>query len=244
MGARAFTGAGGVVVPAAAGSLESGPGAALLTHELTHVAQRARLRTALPPERSEAGMLLEGEAVEAETAAASVFGGRPSPTRNGPTFPPGESMERADGAETPLPLAAPPPAGVDKATLTAMLNEMTERLNPFQDVDHTVQVTPGAPAAWSPQVQPSPAVTSQGAPAAGVQMAPNVRSMASKFEQQAKPPPSPSDGLRSLWPNRPSETDLEKMARWLYPLISYRMRSELRDGRARTGDTTDVYGRW
>ena len=101
----------------------------------------------------------------------------------------------------------------------------------------------GAPAGAFPVDGTLPAST-EAAPAAGVQMAPNVRSMASKFEQQAKPPPSPSDGLRSLWPNRPSETDLEKMARWLYPLISYRMRSELRDGRTRTGDTTDVYGRW
>jgi hypothetical protein len=249
IGARAFTGAGGVVIPAAAGSLESGPGAALLAHELTHVAQRARSRTALPPERSEAAMLLEGEAVQAETAAASVLAGRVPSTGKAPAGAPVGPAERADATEAlqtgvPLPVASPPPAGVDKATLTAMLTEMAERLNPFQDVEHTVQVTPGVPASWSPQAEPSAAVASEAAPAAGVQMAPNVRSMASKFEQQAKPPPSPSDGLRSLWPNRPSETDLEKMARWLYPLISYRMRSELRDGRTRTGDTTDVYGRW
>jgi hypothetical protein len=125
-----------------------------------------------------------------------------------------------------------------------MLNEMAERLNPFQDVEHTVHVTPGAPATLSQQVQPSAAVASEAAAPAGVQMAPNVRSMASKFEQQAKPPSPVPDDNRSLWPRRPSETDLERMARWLYPLISYRMRSELRDGRARTGDTTDVYGRW
>jgi hypothetical protein len=34
------------------------------------------------------------------------------------------------------------------------------------------------------------------------------------------------------------------MASWLYPLMSYRIRSELREGAERTGMLTGTYGRW
>ncbi len=71
LSARAFTSQSGVVIPAGAGHLDAGPGAALLAHELTHVAQRARLRSAMPPEQSPAGRGLEAEARAAELSFAS-----------------------------------------------------------------------------------------------------------------------------------------------------------------------------
>ncbi len=67
LGARAYTSDRAVVIPASAGSLEAGPGEALLAHELTHVAQRARFGPALPAEHTPAGRLLEAEALTTET---------------------------------------------------------------------------------------------------------------------------------------------------------------------------------
>ncbi len=89
--ARAFTSDRAVVIPPEAGSLETGPGAALLAHELTHVAQRARLGGSLPAESTPGARLLETEALSAELALttgapvplAMASPGDPAPRRRG-----------------------------------------------------------------------------------------------------------------------------------------------------------------
>jgi hypothetical protein len=43
---------------------------------------------------------------------------------------------------------------------------------------------------------------------------------------------------------RPSDHDLNNLSRWLYPLIRYRLKGELREDRERAGLLTDHYGRW
>ena len=60
--ARAFTEGGVVHLPDEAGPLDSNDTAALLAHELTHVAQQRRLGAALPPPESAEGQQLEAQA--------------------------------------------------------------------------------------------------------------------------------------------------------------------------------------
>ena len=72
LGARAFTADGVVHLPAEAGSLSGTDGAALLAHELTHVAQQRLLGGSLPPEDSAEGRLLEMQALAVEAATRGV----------------------------------------------------------------------------------------------------------------------------------------------------------------------------
>jgi Domain of unknown function (DUF4157) len=264
--ARAFTSHSGVVIPRAAGSLDSGPGAALLAHELTHIAQRARLGQAMPPEHSPAGRRLEAEALSAELALAPPRGVPVAPGRAGMGQPDGGifssyGSELQPGTITPMdsfaltqsqapapdghgspasaaafPVAAIPASkGVDRAEVEALVRQMTGRLMPAET---TAAPAPSfGPASVSAPIGP-PAVT----PAAAVQRAANPPPPPPP--PPAAPPPSPPKGPRSLWPSRPSDTDLAKMARWLYPLISFKLRGELREGRERSGMVTDTYGRW
>jgi hypothetical protein len=66
LGARGFTHGGVVHLPDAAGPLDGGDAAALLAHELTHVAQQRRFGSALPAPDSPAGRALEAEAQAVE----------------------------------------------------------------------------------------------------------------------------------------------------------------------------------
>ena len=44
--------------------------------------------------------------------------------------------------------------------------------------------------------------------------------------------------------SRPSDEDLTNLSRWLYPLIKYRLKGDLREDRERAGLITDHYRRW
>jgi hypothetical protein len=52
------------------------------------------------------------------------------------------------------------------------------------------------------------------------------------------------DGQGALFANRPSDQELTNLSRWLYPLIKYRLKGELREDRERAGLLTDHYRRW
>ena len=59
------------------------------------------------------------------------------------------------------------------------------------------------------------------------------------------PAPAPtSDGHTAPSMARPSDEDLSNLSRWLYPLIRYRLKGELREDRERAGLLTDHYRRW
>ncbi|HMC38111.1 MAG TPA: DUF4157 domain-containing protein, partial [Acidimicrobiales bacterium] len=88
MGARAFTSDLKVVIPQQVGSLESGPGEALLAHELTHVAQRMRHDGPVPSESSPAGRAMEAEATSAEMTL-NMGGFLPTSTLEPPLAPNG-----------------------------------------------------------------------------------------------------------------------------------------------------------
>lgn len=69
LSARAFTHDGEVHVPAAIGSLASGEGASLATHELVHAGQQSALGSARPHEHTPGGQALEAQARSAEHAS-------------------------------------------------------------------------------------------------------------------------------------------------------------------------------
>jgi hypothetical protein len=233
--ARAFTSDRAVVIPPEAGSLETGPGAALLAHELTHVAQRERLGGNLPAESTPAARLLEMEALTAElalTSGAPAPGPWPADTRARPAGPAGEAFLSTQPA-TGLPLAAGSASGPDVETLAASI---LDRLSVL-----------GTPAAapmtqvFGPQVLSPPVLAPPPAAPAPVQRA----------ELPPAPPPvdqapagTGQDGQAGQFAQRPSDQELTNLSRWLYPLIKYRLKGELREDRERAGLLTDHYRRW
>jgi hypothetical protein len=77
--ARAVTRGGEVFIPASAGRLDTGRGAGLLAHELTHVIQQRRLGNSVPLEHSPAGRRLESEAAMTERHVRGDAGEPPPP---------------------------------------------------------------------------------------------------------------------------------------------------------------------
>ena len=69
LAARAFTHEGEVHIPAAVGSLSSGEGASLATHELVHAGQQSAMGSARPLEHTPEGQALEAQARSAEHAS-------------------------------------------------------------------------------------------------------------------------------------------------------------------------------
>jgi hypothetical protein len=60
----------------------------------------------------------------------------------------------------------------------------------------------------------------------------------------AAPTPEPATQGTEAGLPRPSDEDLSNLSRWLYPLIRYRLKRELREDRERAGLLTDHYRRW
>jgi hypothetical protein len=234
--ARAFTSNRAVVIPTEVGSLETGPGAALFAHELTHVAQRARLGRDLPAESSPAGRLLESEALSAELALATGrssplewpdAGGPPLGSRRagaGPVLP----GSHAAGA---LPLAGAAAGAPDIESLAASILDKMSVLSSPQSGAETTQVFT---APWSAGPAPAPA------PAAPVQRAEQPAAAPASAPAGATAP----DEQASPFGSRPSDQELNNLSRWLYPLIKYRLKGELREDRERAGLLTDHYRKW
>ena len=236
--ARGFTSPTSVVIPQHVGTLDAGPGQALLAHELTHVAQQARLGPNLPLEHTPAGRMLEAEALSAEMSLAPVATARsaplPGPVGSGVPSPSG----RADGGLTgaPMPLVTPAPGGSDPEALAASI---------FQRLSALSVPGPGGQA---------PVVTSQswvaGQPmgptlaGAGIQRAPEPSSAPAGSPAAPPAPAAAPSGGPGPFASRPSDEELSNLTQWMYPLISYKLKGELREGRERAGLVTDHYRRW
>jgi hypothetical protein len=227
------------VIPANVGSLESGPGEALLAHELTHVAQRVRYGPTLPDESAPAGRVLEAEARAAEMVldtGASLRSMPVAPPRapDAPTWA-GALGDNAAGSDagTPLPLVAPTATGPDIDLLAASILDRVSALT-------GQPATPGAtieftPESWSMGPAPAPAMTG-----GGIQRAEDV---APPVANPPTPAPKPDEQVAGSM-SRPSDEDLTNLSKWLYPLIKYRLKGELREDRERAGLVTDHYRRW
>lgn len=242
MGARGFTSDAGIAIPRQAGSLDDGPGAALLAHELTHVAQR--LRTDRPmSDSSQAGASFEAEALRAEATHAAtsmaagpvVAGGRRQAGRTSRSFAGLPPLGAPVGLGDALPLASP---GLSWPSTSPGGWE--------RNGDVLSQPGMTSPSATSIVSAPTaPAGAPSGAPAlagAGVQMATKGSEPAPPLGQPAPVPERRVE--RDMFDRRPTEAQLSRLASWLYPLIVYKLRNEIRQGRERSGLLTDTYRRW
>jgi hypothetical protein len=239
MRARAFTSDRGIVIPAPIGTLESGPGEALLSHELTHIAQRARYGPNLPDESTPAGRLLEADALATEMTLNNGAPSRSAPLEL-PSAPRQASwsglLDRSTGSETgqPLPLAAPTPTGPDPDSLAAsILERMSVLSGPGMGQVASEVFTP---ASWSMGPTSGPAMAG-----GGVQRAEEAVPAVAPAPTPAAT--NPEENTQASM-NRPSDEDLTNLSRWLYPLIRYKLKGELREDRERAGMLTDHYGRW
>jgi hypothetical protein len=240
LGARAFTSDLAVVIPSQAGSLDSGPGEALLAHELTHVAQRVRTGGTMPPESSPAGRMLEAEAARTELtlnlggfvrpvldAPAGAPGGMPGPGPSGV----GTGSAALETASLPLAASAAAPGPDYDALATSIIQRMTTLTAPGYAQTEVFQA-PSAMAVAAPEGAPGGAV--------GVQRAPIEVQTLTPVHHEA--PPQPVEHTQPA--PRPSDEDLSNLSRWLYPLIKFRLKSDLREDRERAGLLTDNYRRW
>jgi hypothetical protein len=238
--ARAFTSGRGIVIPSQVGSLESGPGEALLAHELTHIAQRARYGPSLPDESTPAGRVLEADALATEMTLNNG-----ASAQSTPLAPPGETRpstwggllgDRSTGSEPgpPLPLVAPTSSGPDPESLAASILEKMSALSTPASGQVASEVF--TPSSWSMGPAPAPAMTGGGVQRAD-EAVPSVPAAA------APAPANPDESSQGSM-SRPSDQDLTNLSRWLYPLIRYKLKGELREDRERAGLLTDHYRRW
>ena len=237
--ARAFTSDLAVVIPAAAGTLEHGAGEALLSHELTHVAQRAHSGPNLPSEDSAAGRVLEGEALATEMtltragAGRTVVGSLPGPrAANTWAGTLGGQANAPEGAP-PLPLASSSSSTLDPDSLA---NTIMERLSGLTTTAPIGSAAFGAPLPVSAPA--APAVS-----AGPIQRAAEAPVLPDAPVTPTGSAPVGSGGSGEAM-ERPSDEDLSNLSRWLYPLIKYRLKGELREDRERAGLLTDHYRRW
>ena len=242
MGARGFTTDAGIAIPRQAGSLDDGPGAALLAHELTHVAQR--MRGDRPTfEGSQEGRGLEAEALRAEAAQRLTS----------PATGPLAVASRRQVGSAPQPFAGLTPVGSRVATGNALplaypsLSWSSTSPGGWDRSTGTVSqpAVSSAPSTSIVSAPAPPAAASASAPAltgAGVQMA-TKGSEPSPAATQPSPAPLNSPD-NDVFDKRPTEAQLSRLASWLYPLIVYKLRSEIRQGRERSGLLTDTYRRW
>lgn len=233
--ARAFTSERGVVIPDRIGTLESGSGEALLAHELTHVAQRAHYGDSLPSESTPVGRLLEAEALAAEMPLRSGVSTGASPVAQpGGTGRLPTAGTRGDGAPgdaaQPLPLVTPSASGPDPESLAATILERMSALSTPAGLAGSTEVFTSHQ--WAPSSSPAPVS------AGSVQRAAEGSTMVA-------PDQSPNgDQGHSSGKGRPSDEELSNLSRWLYPLIRYRLKGDLREDRERAGLLTDHYRRW
>ncbi len=135
---------------------------------------------------------------------------------------------------------APAPSSADPESLAlSILDKMSALSTPMAGEAVTSVFTPPAAspvAAAPPSSAPPPA-----AAGGGIQRA-------EEFTAPTTNPPAGSSlipgGQEAEPMARPSDEDLTNLSRWLYPLIRYRLKGELREDRERAGLVTDHYRRW
>jgi hypothetical protein len=149
---------------------------------------------------------------------------------SGSGFDGGGAAGRFPGADLPLAAAA---AGPDVESLTA---SVLERVSALTSPAAVGQATEVVTAPWASS--PAPAATPSGG---GVQRAEEFTTPL--FNTAAAPVTAPH-ARTNPFATRPSDQDLTNLSRWLYPLIKYRLKGDLREDRERAGLLTDHYRRW
>jgi hypothetical protein len=252
LGALAFTRDAEVFLPAEAGPLDQPVARGLLAHELTHAAQQRRLGSALPPEDSEAGAVLEAQAVDSErwtrglgaplrpdgtSTMASWTAPWPVETAGPPVetapWPVGTSpwpagsasgVQRQTGEVT---APAPPPSAPLQAPTTPMaVATAFNGVRPLIGAGHHEPGQPPPPAGTVAPGQPAGAKAPEGT-TAQTQLS---------FEQE---PGDATDGPAQPATGRPLDLDdpgdIEELAVRVYQKIQGRLRRELVVDRERAG---------
>ena len=165
--------------------------------------------------------------------------GPPGRTRAGRTWADAWAPGRPE-AGPGLPLAAPASGGPDlEALAVSILDKMSALSTPGSRRAHRLHA-PAAPihgpivVGSRPAPRPGPGPAGRGA----------GRADCSTPGRRHGPAASAAGGGRRRRSPRPSDQDLNNLSRWLYPLIRYRLKGELREDRERAGLLTDHYGRW
>lgn len=185
--ARAFTSEGEVHIPASVGSLSSGEGASLATHELVHVGQQSVLGSSRPSEHTPEGQHLEAQARSAEHASLA---GLELPKL--PLAPAAPAVQRAsaeNGGSSPfspqqldtlMTLANNPPSSemsVQRES-TAPPRPSTPAPGGIAPVDPSElpAMPPGSPSRWSNSPEP-PAQTPQELEELATKLFPTLRNL-------------------------------------------------------------------
>lgn len=222
LGAMAFAAEGVVHVPNEVGTVSSGPGLALLAHELTHVAQQRRLGSSLPGEGTPAGRRLEEEARAVQRAVA----GPVAPELALPHLVTTRSLA-APRISTPG-IAGPqtsPHPGAPPLALPTGLARLVASGRARQRPDGTIVSAQRQAAASQVSAASTPA--------------PPSREMAGA--QRYSPSSEPAAPAASGSPGSATDEDVVELAERLYPHISQRLAAELRNDRERAGLISDVY---
>jgi hypothetical protein len=239
-----------VFLPDWHGSTSGGEARAILTHELTHVAQQRRLGSSLPTEDSPDGAALETEALAVAGQAPPVptrpvTAGAPAAQRLSATQPAPAARHlphrEPSGGMAPVEIAArvqaaAAAAGIGTSPLLvhsrpAVGAPAAPTLSPT-----TPAVTPAATPAVSPATAPPPTasvpLTAQRLPD-DVSSAQNVTT-SSTSSTSSTPAGTGATGVTE------NPAQLDELARRLYPRFRTRLRQDLLADRERSGRLFDV----
>lgn len=233
--ARAYTKAGQVFVPAAAGPLDVADNPALVAHELVHVAQQRERRGVVPPESSPEGRLLEREAVAVERWVRDGSGSTGMPPEIADSPPPhGTGVQRAPAP----PLVAQP---VTPAQPAAAVPRQAE---PVPWAESAPQNEPGSHSAA--RAEPAPPNEPRAVPAPWAEPpAPVVPAETDVHRQALQPRATPSPDARDEQVSR-LETAMDGLRQEVAAMRTDRLRHDETLARlaAASPGIDETYERW
>jgi hypothetical protein len=132
----------------------------------------------------------------------------------------------------------------EEALATSLAERLTSSLTtsaaPYGDFATTVTLTPESVGSFAPPMIQRAEID---APAAPQAPAVSVDSHTAASSSQTD-----SAGHGSTWippqTDRPNNRDLHRLTDWIYPMVSHKIKAELREGRERLGLITDHYRKW
>ena len=245
LSAKAFTAGGEVFLPDWHGPTSGGEARAILTHELTHVAQQRHLGSSLPAEDSPDGAALETEARAVAgqgppVPTRPVAAGAPAAQRLSATqpAPPARNLPHREpsGGMAPVEIAARVQAAAVAAGIGT--SPLLVHSRPAVGAPAAPTLSPTTPAA-TPATAPPPTAS---VPLA-TQRLPDDASSAQNVTTSTSSSTSstPADtGVTGATGVTENPAQLDELARRLYPRFRTRLRQDLLADRERSGRLFDV----
>ncbi len=259
LGAAAFTAGGQVYLPPRAAAPGSARNLGILAHELTHVAQQRALGS-VADEASPAGRRLEAQALDVGRAVERIArapGALDAALPGGPVGrAPARSLTARVGApprlgaggaavapESLLPLGVPVASGGGSAPgMSSALAPARLRPGPAAGLP-VAHAQPGRAAPSPAGASPASAVAAQRLrlPGSATQLATDAKRLAGGTGRAV----AASAGIRVGGPEGKREkhepSEMERLAKEIYPYVRERLRAELLADRDRAGLVTDLY---